>query len=304
MCTSKAGCFTGILMHFFQTIVSATTLRQNLDNSNWRVVDCRFDLMQPTAGMDKYRAGHIPGAVYANLDLDLAGPITSTSGRHPLPDPDIFAAKLGEWGIDSSCQVVAYDDAGGAIAARLWWMLRWLGHSRVAVLDGGMSEWLSAGYDLDDGLPDRQFRAFVREPLAMPVISTEALESALAAPDRPLLLDARAPERFNGQIEPIDNKAGHIPGAVNLPFGRCLGTKGTWRPADEIAAIFGDIGVDLGTSSAIAMCGSGVTACHLVLSALVAGLPEPGLYVGSWSEWIRGASRPVATIDLDGDQGE
>lgn len=280
-------------MQYFNTVVSASVLGENLVNPEWRIVDCRFDLMDESAGLAQYNRAHISGAVYADLNNDLAGPVTERSGRHPLPAPGVFAATLSSWGIDKSTQVVVYDDGSGAIAARLWWMLRWLGHTGVAVLDGGFAAWVAAGNQTDSSAPVRVSRDFVPRVDAKMEVSTEQLVGELTQSDPPLVVDARAERRFRGEIEPIDTRAGHIPGARNFPFSNNLGQDGRWKSPEELAGMFDDLGINRSDGTWVAMCGSGVTACHLVLAAVRAGIPEPRLYIGSWSEWLRDPERPI-----------
>ena len=258
------------------------------------VVDCRFELLAPAKGYEKYLAGHIPGARYAHLDNDLAGAPTPASGRHPLPDAADFAACVGRLGIGADDYVVAYDDAGGAVAARLWWLLRWIGHGEAAVLDGGIAAWLKAGLGVETKVPTwptKPYRA--RPPGADWVVATAAIEAKLAA--GAVLLDARTRERYVGAREPIDPVAGHVPGAVNLPYNECLNTEQGLLPSARLRALFAARGATGG--EVIAMCGSGVTACHLLLAREAAGLAPGKLYAGSWSEWIRDPKRPVATGD-------
>ncbi len=258
-----------------------------------RLVDCRFALSDPEAGRRAYREGHLPAAVYAHLDDDLAGPVTSLSGRHPLPEPEFFAAQLGAWGIGPETLVVAYDDASGALASRLWWMLGWLGHKRRRVLDGGIDAWRAAGHPLTMAEPSPpRAPAYPVRPDPKRVAETGAVIEALAA-GLPVI-DARARERFLGHREPIDSVAGHIPGSINHPFSASLDDDGRFLPGPDLAARLAALGVDE-RGAAIALCGSGVTACHTILAAALAGLPEPRLYPGSWSEWIRDPKRPVAT---------
>lgn len=257
------------------------------------VVDCRFVLSDPDAGRRAYGEGHLPGAVYAHLDNDLAGPVTPQSGRHPLPDPDDFAAVLGGWGIRPDTLVVAYDDASGALASRLWWMLGWAGHGPRRVLDGGIDAWRAAGLPLTTAEPSPpRVPAYPVQPHRERVAGTGAVIEALSAGIA--VIDARARERYLGRQEPIDPVAGHIPGSLNHPFSANLADEGRFLPAAELAARLARLGVGE-DGNAIALCGSGVTACHIILAAAVAGLPEPRLYPGSWSEWIRDPERPVAT---------
>jgi thiosulfate/3-mercaptopyruvate sulfurtransferase len=273
-------------------LIGAVDLRRRIDSRDCVVVDCRFDLMAPAKGYEEYLAGHIPGARYAHLDDDLSGRPTPSSGRHPLPDPREFAACLGRLGIDADHYVVAYDDAGGAVAARLWWLLRWLGHAEAAVLDGGIAAWRKGGGGLETGnlpWPKRAYRAGA--PREDWVVDTAALEAELAA--GAVLLDARSRERYQGLREPIDAMAGHIPGAVNLPFSEVLSPERGFLPRARLRELFAACGAS--ERNVIAMCGSGVTACHLLLAMEVAGFGPGKLYAGSWSEWIRDPGRPIVT---------
>jgi thiosulfate/3-mercaptopyruvate sulfurtransferase len=282
----------------FQTLIDVHALQKLLGEPRLAVVDCRFDLMNPEAGRQAYSRAHIPGARYADLNRDLSAPIGAHTGRHPLPSPDAFAAWLGAIGIGDDTQVVAYDEANGSIAARLWWMLRWLGHDAVAVLDGGFKAWTDHGGALqagDAGPPaaGREARHFTPRVDLSSVVNTTELENALR--DRKsLLVDARAPERYAGTVEPIDPVAGHIPGAVNRPYTASLGADGRFLPAAELKRRWAENLPGADFTNLVAMCGSGVTACHNLLSLEVAGLRGGKLYAGSWSEWIRDPRRPVA----------
>jgi len=274
------------------TIIDVATLQHSLKDPQWVVVDCRFDLANPKAGRAAYIEAHIPGARYADLNKDLSAPVTSNSGRHPLPSPDIFAAKLGQWGIERQSQVVAYDTASGAFAARLWWLLRWLGHESVAVLEGGWQAWQAAGLPQDHSTPvmvPRQFVPRVRQDLALTV---EAIQQGLAA-HAIQLIDARGPARYAGDVEPIDPVAGHIPGAINLPYEGNLDSQGHFLPAEQLRARFAPMASAASANRVIHMCGSGVTACHNLLAMEIAGLRGSRLYPGSWSEWIRDPGRNV-----------
>jgi len=251
--------------------------------------------MHPEKGRADYMAGHLPGAVFADLDEDLADPITSTSGRHPLPQVERFRSILEGWGISNDTQVVAYDYANGALAARLWWMLRWMGHERVAVLDGGIAAWIAAGGEIQTAVQEHKKTVFNATPKPEYVVTSEEIVAALAAGTELNLVDARDAARFHGQTEPIDAVAGHVPGAINYPLSRNLNEDGTWRSATELARCWQEILDGRPVAPLIAMCGSGVTACHLVLSAQIAGLAEPRVYIGSWSEWIRDPARPIVT---------
>ena len=281
----------------YRTLIDADSLRELLGGQGLAVVDCRFDLMNPGAGRLAYLRGHIPGARYADLDRDLSGPVGPRTGRHPLPSPQGFAGWLGANGIGDDDQVIAYDEVNGSIAARLWWMLRWLGHGAVAVLDGGLAAWTARGGELEPGQPTFPPERFTpridADAATAPAVSTAELERALRD-DRTLLVDARAAERYAGTVEPIDAVAGHIPGAVNHPFTANLATDGRFLPAAELRRLWQERLEDPDAANLVAMCGSGVTACHNLLGLEVAGLPGGQLYAGSWSEWIRDPQRPVA----------
>jgi thiosulfate/3-mercaptopyruvate sulfurtransferase len=282
-------------MTYADFLIEPEILHEHLNDADWRVVDCRFELKKPDKGRAEYLAGHIPGAVYAHLDRDLAGPVTPRSGRHPLPAADDFAATLGRWGISGNTTVVAYDQGSGAIAARLWWMLRWLGHRRVLVLDGGFEAWRRAGLPIDAEAPVIEPARFTGRPDERMVVTTDELQRSLAA-GADVLVDAREAARFTGRVEPIDAVAGHVPGAVNFPFGTSLRDDGRWRSAAELECAWSTVLGGDQERSWITMCGSGVTACHLAISARLAGYREPRLYVGSFSEWIRDPRRPVAGV--------
>ena len=280
-------------MQDYQTLISAATLAEEIDNPVLRIVDCRFNLLHPGAGRQSYLEAHIPGAVYAHLDDDLAAPITRESGRHPLPDPTELAAFFGRIGIARTMQVVVYDDASGAIAARAWWLLRWLGHSRVAVLDGGFAQWQKLGLRLESGATDPEPKEFLGETQPERVLETAEVVAGIASPTRLPLVDARDAARFRGEQEPIDAVAGHIPGATNLPCSRNIGQDGLWKDSTELRQMWSETVPEALRAPFGVMCGSGVTACQLVLSSLVAGIDEPKVYIGSWSEWIRDRERPV-----------
>jgi thiosulfate/3-mercaptopyruvate sulfurtransferase len=281
----------------FTTLISATALRDLVGKPDIAVIDCRFDLMNPEGGRQAYLKGHIPGARYADLKEDLSAPITATSGRHPLPSPEDFAGILARWRVGRMTQVIAYDDSAGAFAARAWWMLRWVGHPAAAVLDGGFKSWVSAGGAMESG-PEKPLPAPVDPQLSRradmaAVIGTDEVEQRLRDPAF-LLIDARAGERFAGTVEPIDAVAGHIPGAVNHPFSANLAADGRFLPAPELRQVWEQRLAGRSPTQVAAMCGSGVTACHNLLSLEVAGLRGAKLYTGSWSEWIRDPHRPIA----------
>ncbi len=273
-------------------LVTARELAAHLEDPDWRIVDCRFELLDPGKGRADYLAGHIPGAVYAHLDEDLAASVTPDTGRHPLPDPDAFAATLGRWGITDRTTVVAYDQAGGAIAARLWWLLGWVGHRDARLLDGGFAAWQREGLPVTAEMPDMRPTTYVARPDPDRVVSTAELPERLARGE--LLVDAREAERFRGEREPIDPVAGHIPGAVNHPFRLGLNPDGTFRSPEELRQALEPVLGGGRDRAWMTMCGSGVTACHLAVAAALAGYAPPRLYAGSFSEWIRDPSRPVA----------
>ena len=258
------------------------------------IVDCRFDLAAPAAGEQAYRAGHIPQAVYAHLDRDLSSPITPESGRHPLPTPEQFAATLSAWGWTPQTQVIAYDADNGAHAARLWWLLRWAGHKAVAVLDGGFKAWTAAGGEISTDVPQRRPTSVQFVPRTELALSTAEVAERVSRSDW-RLIDARAAERFAGKVEPIDRVAGHVPGARNHPFMSSLGADAKFLAPSELRARFERSQDGVADDRTIAMCGSGVTACHLLLALEHAGKHGARLYTGSWSEWIRDPHRPIAT---------
>lgn len=278
----------------FGPLIDVETLARCIGRVDWVVVDCRFTLTDPQAGRAGYARGHLPGARYAHLDDDLARPPGAAEGRHPLPERDRFAATLGSWGIGADDTVIAYDEGSGAVAARLWWLLRWVGHERCAVLDGGFAAWMAAGGALEQVAPAQRARRY--EPgrsATAGAVTTAELAARQAAGD--LLVDARAAPRYRGEHEPIDSRAGHVPGALNRPFSANVTAEGRFRPAAELRAELKALLGGRDPSRLIAMCGSGVTACHLLLAMEAAGLPGGRLYAGSWSEWIRDPARPIAT---------
>jgi len=276
----------------FTTLISAAELAPHVADPDWLVVDCRFELGKPETGERAYAAGHIPHAIYAHLDRDLAAPVTPETGRHPLPQPDEFAAALSSWGLTPQTQVVAYDADNSAYAARLWWLLRWVGHEAVAVLDGGFKAWTAAGLPTTSEIPRRRASHFVARPdRDMWYDAREVAERVQRADWR--LLDARAPERFAGQVEPIDPVAGHVAGARNHPFTSNLGGDGRFAPAQELRRRLTQSQDGVADDHTIVMCGSGVTACNLLLAMEAAGKQGARLYAGSWSEWIRDPSRPI-----------
>jgi thiosulfate/3-mercaptopyruvate sulfurtransferase len=273
-------------------LISPECLVGYLNHDNYLIVDARFSLLDSNEGKKAYYQGHIPNAVYAHLDDDLAGKVTSLTGRHPLPDIDQISMLFRSWGINNKTHVIVYDTNNGAIAARLWWLLRWLGHQRVSVLDGGIESWLRHDFALEISLPRFIEGDFKARPRLNSTWSTTTLEAWVLNNTNFTLIDARDKDRFNGLVEPIDRVAGHIPNAINVPFMEFLNPDGSWKDSDKIKQIWNDKKLNIGKNWGV-MCGSGVTACHLSMSAVIAGIPEPALYPGSWSEWITDNERPV-----------
>ena len=275
------------------TLISVDQLKQLQGSGDLLIVDCRFSLLDHEAGRNAYFKSHIDGAFFADMETQLsAQAIPGTTGRHPLPDKSLWIQQVQQWGLNPDIQVVAYDDAGGAGAARLWWMLRWIGHGRVAVLNGGWQAWLAAegalSADLPISLPASDFAYN-----AMPEL-TASVEAQELDAEQQLLLDARELPRFLGEIEPIDPVAGHIPGAHCSPFSGNLADNGLFKSISELQEKFA---LAKGDKPVVCYCGSGVTAAHNILAMVHAGLPEPSLYAGSWSEWITDARRPIATTE-------
>ena len=277
-----------------ETLVTVEQLATNLDDPNWCVFDCRHDLADPAKGERAYRESHIPGARFAHLDRNLSGAKTGRNGRHPLPDARAFADWLGRAGVDGTKQVIAYDDAGAAFAARLWWMLRWMGHRSVAVLDGGWSAWLAAGQATTDAPAVFTPRRFEARPTPSMIVDAAWLEAGLDQPSF-RLIDARSPDRYRGENEIIDPVAGHIPGAVNRFFKDNLRADGRFESADVLRATFESLAAGVPPAAVVNQCGSGITACHNLLAMEIAGLRGARLYPGSWSEWCSDPRRPVAT---------
>ncbi len=277
----------------WRTLISAAELAPHAADPHWLIVDCRFELGKPDSGERAYAAGHIPHAIYAHLDRDLAAPIAPATGRHPLPQPAKFAATLARWGVTPKTQVVAYDADNAAYAARLWWLLRWVGHEAVAVLDGGFKAWTAAGLPTTTEVPRLRAGHFVARPNRDMWLEADEVAERVQRSDW-RLLDARAPERFAGKVEPIDPVAGHVPGASNHPFASNLGSDGRFVAAHELRKRFEQSQAGVADDHTIVMCGSGVTACNLLLAMEHAGKRGARLYAGSWSEWIRDPARGVA----------
>jgi thiosulfate/3-mercaptopyruvate sulfurtransferase len=273
------------------TIISTDVLASHL-GGDWVVVDCRFDLQNEQWGRDQYATAHIPGAVYASLSHDLAGPKTGSNGRHPLPSIDALSATFGRLGIAPRTQVIAYDQDSGMYASRLWWLLRYAGHDAVAVLDGGWAKWIREGRPTRSGEETRTATRFVAAPRPDMRIGVDDVAAQVGNPST-LLVDARAPERYEGRTEPIDRVPGHIPGAVNHHYRTNAGDDFTLRPPQELREQFLQILGSHPPTDAVMYCGSGVTACHNLLAMIHAGLPGARLYAGSWSEWSADPKRPV-----------
>jgi thiosulfate/3-mercaptopyruvate sulfurtransferase len=277
----------------YNTLVSVDDLAAHLDDPDWVVCDCRHDLANYETGRSAYAQSHIPGARFLHLDEDLSGPKTGLNGRHPLPHPITLTLRLGALGIDNTKQIVAYDASGGSYAARLWWMLRWVGHSRVAVLDGGWEAWLGARHPVTAELPSTKATTF--NPSLQPDRATDSRYIAeMLGKGEICILDARSPDRFRGENETLDPVAGHIPGAVNRFFRLNLDQHGRFRHASELKREFAAVIGDRPPPRVIHQCGSGVSACHNLLAMEIAGLPGSILYPGSWSEWCSDPARPVA----------
>jgi len=280
-------------MRPFTTLIDVAALRE-LPRTDLALFDCRAELGSPQWGETQFAEAHIPGAQFLHLDRDLSSPITATSGRHPLPDPHVLARRLGELGVGADTQIVGYDQGNGAYAARLWWLARWIGHSRVAVLDGGIAAWRAAGLPLESTRTLPQPRELAVRLDTRAVIDAAGVDELRRRPAN-LLVDARAAERFAGRNETIDPVAGHVPGARNHPFAGNLGADGRFLPPDELRTRWLTLLGSREPAELVAMCGSGVTACHNLLALEHAGLGGGRLYAGSWSEWIRDPRRPVAT---------
>ncbi len=278
----------------FTTTITASELTPHLSDPDWVTIDARFKLANPEQGCLDYETAHIRGAVYAHLDHDLSGTIIKgVTGRHPLPSVEHLTNVFSRLGIDSRVQVVAYDDMGGALAAdRAWWLLRWLGHEAVAVLDGGWQEWVKKGLPVKQGIETRPQRKFVAQPRNELIVSSEEVEWIRQSPDY-RLLDARSADRYRGENETIDPVAGHIPGAISAPYAGNLNPDGTFRSDARLCARYKRLVGDVPIDHVVCYCGSGVTAVHDILAMMKAGLGEARLYAGSYSEWITKPEHPV-----------
>ena len=278
----------------FKTIVDCETLAKQLDDPEWIVFDCRFALDKPEQGAKEYKEAHIPGARYADLDRDLSDPKQDTTGRHPLPSSNVFMAWLRENGVNSNSQVVVYDANSGMFASRLWWMLRWVGHQNVAVLDGGWPAWQAGGYPTSTDIPQPRSGDFKGRPDNRMWVSTGDIEGVVMSKvDSTKIVDARIEPRFKGEVEPIDPVAGHIPGAENYPCIRNIDEHGYFLSSEHLRSNLSTIFDECDPKDIINMCGSGVTACRNILAMEIGGWPGTRLYVGSWSEWITDPKRPI-----------
>jgi thiosulfate/3-mercaptopyruvate sulfurtransferase len=276
----------------FTTLIGTQDLAAHVADAHWIAVDCRFQLADDAWGEREYFTAHIPGAVYAHLNQDLSGPLTGANGRHPLPDPHVLIQTLIRLGIGTGMQVVAYDQDNGMFASRLWWLLRWMSHEAVAVLDGGFRKWLAEGRPVASGNNARPAERFTGSPRPDMTADARDVASLLGRGDA-VLLDARAPERYRGDVEPLDRVPGHIPGAVNYFFQQNVDEHGVFRRDDDLRA---GLSATIGATPAdkvVCYCGSGVTACHNLLAMERAGMTGAKLYAGSWSEWASDPSRPV-----------
>ncbi len=271
------------MTNLFTTIIDVEALGGHLADPNWVIVDCRFDLLNKSVGSQHYQAAHIPGAVYAHLEDDLSVPMgpMGEGGRHPLPSPERMAAVFGRLGIGSNTQVIAYDDTSGHYAARLWWMLRFMGHDAVALLDGGWPAWRDAGLPVRSGVEQNEPREFAGSPRWDRLVKLDDV------PNSPLLVDGRAPERYRGEIEPIDPIPGHIPGAINRPYSANWTEQGQWRSSEDLLTDYLTLLGETPPEDAVFYCGSGVSACVNLVGMVRAGIPQGRLYVGSWGEWSR-----------------
>ncbi len=278
----------------FTTTITVAELANHLDDPNWVIVDSRFKLANPDQGRMDYESAHIPRAVYAHLDHDLTGPIIKgVTGRHPLPSVEKVADVFSRLGIDARVQVVAYDDQGGALAAgRVWWLLCWLGHEAVAVLDGGWQEWIMNGLAVRSGNEARKPRKFISHPRNDLIVSAEDVDAMRKDPQY-RVLDARSVDRYHGENETIDPIAGHIPGAISAPYVDNLNPDGTFRADESIAARYKKLLSGVPINHVVCYCGSGVTATHDILAMMIAGLGEARIYAGSYSEWITDPNHPV-----------
>ena len=280
----------------YKTVISVNDLKNNIKNKDFLIFDSRCDIKDSGYGIDSYTEGHIENAIFIDVDTDLASEKRPGTGRHPLPDVDTFSNKLCHWGMSNNKQVVVYDDAGGAFAGRLWWMLKWLGHEAVAVLDGGLNSWVKYGNKLvttPTVFEKSYFEPNIQENMIAAVKDVEEAQFNMNT----ILLDARSKERYEGLNDPVDPIAGHVPGAISHPLSTNLDRTGKFRTKEDLKHNFSKIANDMNDREIISMCGSGITACHNILALEISGIKGVPLYVGSWSEWITDKSRPIAKID-------
>ncbi len=282
------------VISLFTTVIKPSDVNDHLGDPNWAIFDCRFDLNDPDRGRKEYEHVHVPGAVYLNLEKQLSDNPDGSNGRHPLPSLEKQIDLVSSMGIQRQTQVVVYDDDGGGYAARLWWMLRFLGHQDVAVMSGGIQAWMAAGYAQSSGSEKRLSHPYPAKAQSDRLLTGDQLENLDAYKDV-LILDSRAPERYRGEEEPLDPVAGHIPGARNRFWRLNLDTEGHFKSADEIRMELEPLVRKYKVEDAVIYCGSGVTACHNILAFMHAGYPMPRLYAGSWSEWCSDPNRAVET---------
>ena len=280
----------------YKTIISADNLMKNINNNDFIIFDCRCDISDSSYGVNAYNEGHIENSIFVDVDHDLASEKTANSGRHPLPDPQLLSEKLSQWGMTNNKQAIVYDDAGGAFASRMWWILKWLGHTNVAVLDGALGAWMSNGGKLSTKptiFERHVFNPSIKNDMHVSIKDVEEAQYKMSK----LILDARSKERYLGIKDEVDPIAGHIPGAISHPLGKNLDKNGHFRSPEELRLNFNKLIGDTASSDIISMCGSGITACHNILALEISGIKGVPLYVGSWSEWITDKSRPIAKID-------
>ncbi|MBC8257822.1 MAG: sulfurtransferase [SAR324 cluster bacterium] len=278
----------------YSSLITPQIVNEHLEVHDWRFLDCRFELTEPEKKLTEFLDSHLPGALYAHLNHDLAVPhIPGKTGRHPLPEKEKLKNLFSSWGIDGSVQVVVYDDCGGAYAVRLWWMLRWLGHDAVALMDGGWPRWIKEGRPVTAELFVPQEKNFKADPRQSWLATAEDIQNNFDNPDV-CILDARNSDRFHGKNETIDPVAGHIPGALSAPFADNLDADGNWKPKADLRRRFENLLADSPVEKTVSYCGSGITACHNILAMYHAGLGDSRLYCGSWSDWIADPKRPVA----------
>jgi thiosulfate/3-mercaptopyruvate sulfurtransferase len=282
-------------MKRYEDLISTQELFSILNGPDLVIIDCRFELAKPDQGFIDYKMAHIPSAYYAHLDQDLASPVTPETGRHPLPTAEHFSNLLASWQIDKYNQVVVYDAVGGSMAARLWFLLRYFGITSVAVLDGGYKKWVDEGYPVTDKIPEKSHKtaSTLLTPNTSMIVTTAEMEKIYHSNEYKII-DARAPERYQGKTEPIDKVAGHIPGALNRFHGLNLNNQGVMKSPEELKKEFSELIASTPTDKVIVYCGSGVTSCHHLLALKRAGIVGVRLYAGSWSEWICDPNHPIA----------